>query len=252
MTQHESSQEEMILPYAAADTPPEPDVHWQDRARTFLSSHGCAIISNLLIFVIMLWYSYTAHPADPDLVATCQNGNWSKPAILAACQQSYSGLVDTQGNSIGQRIATISAVGVPIMLYIFCGYTQNLAVVVRAYGIKPAWASCSTLLGLIIFCGWIVRACYCFGGLHSRYAFCAESKQPTFRILNNGLIQVGLMLVSSMLLAAIAEWFSVQDISSLWSSRWEDFRSGLAYGRCKKTIIYLFDPPPYQEIETAA
>ena len=34
MTQHESSQEEMILPYTAAGTPPELDVHWQDRAHT--------------------------------------------------------------------------------------------------------------------------------------------------------------------------------------------------------------------------
>ncbi len=34
MTQHESSQDEMILPYTAAGTPPELDVHWQDRAHT--------------------------------------------------------------------------------------------------------------------------------------------------------------------------------------------------------------------------
>jgi hypothetical protein len=217
-----------------------------------LSSHGSAILSNLLIFFIMLYYSYTAHPADPDLVTKCRNGNWSDPAVLAACRESYPGLVDTQDNAIGQRIATISAVGVPIMLYIFCGYTQNLAVVVRAYGIEPAWASCSTMLGLAIFCGWIVRACYCFGGLDSMFAFCAESKQRTFRILNNGLIQVGLMLASDILLAAIAEWFSVQDISSIWSSRWRDLKSGLVYLRCKKSIRYLFDPPPYQENDIAA
>ena len=226
-----------------------PEIHWQNRARKFLSSKGSVILSNLLIFIIMLYYSYKADPADPDLVNICKSGNIKDPNVLAACEASYPGLVDSQQNGIAQRIATISAVGLPIMLYIFCSYTQNLGIVIRAYGVEPAWASISTILGLFVFVGWIVRACYCFGGLDSRYAFCAKSKQPTYRLLNDMLIQIGLMWLSDILLAGIAEYFSVKDISGLWISRWDDLRSGKTYNRYKRGVTYLFDPPPYQEIE---
>ena len=228
---------------------PKVEVCWQDRARQFLASKGSVILSNLMIFCIMLYYSYTANPADPDLVSRCQKGSWSDPGILAICRTTYPGLVGTQENGIGQRIATISAVGLPIMLYIFCHYSQDLALVIRAYGVEPRLALLSTLMGLFIFVAWIIRACYCFGGLNSPYAFCATSKQKSYRLLNNMLIQVLLMLVSCFLLGGIADYILIKDASAVWTARWNNLVSGVTYNKCKRTVVYLFDPPPYQEIE---
>ena len=232
-----------LIPETDTDT-----VTWQDTLKKFLVSKGVVILSNFCIFIVMLFYCYTAKPADPDEIKICKDYNWTSQQTIVICQDAFKGLINEQQNSIGQRISTLVVVGLPIILYILCEYTQNLGVVVRAFGIKPNWAAVSTILGLSIFAFWVIRACYCFSNFTSKYAFCAVSKQPSFRIMNNFLIQLGLMVLSTFLLIIISEVLSIKDISSVWYERYSNIKNGVYFRECKKNIIYLFNPPPYAEV----
>lgn len=221
---------------------------WQEIFKKFLVSKGVVILSNFAISIVMLYFCYTANPADPDKIDICKKYNWTDIQTITTCQNAFEGLINEQENSIGQRISTLVVVGLPIILYILCDYTQNLAVVIRAFGIRSNWAAVSTLLGLIIFAFWIIRACYCFSNFTSKYAFCAVSKQPSFRIMNNVLIQIGLMLFSTFILLLISEVLSIKDVSSIWYERYVNIKNGLYFRKYKKNIIYLFNPPPYSEV----
>ena len=74
------------------------------------------------------------------------------------------------------------------------------------------------------------RSCYCFGGLHSKYAFCSKSDSVAYRHLNNVLISLLLIAGSDVILGYIAEALICPDARVLWQERWRRFKSGETSG----------------------
>lgn len=64
-----------------------------------------------------------------------------------------------------------------------------------------------------------MRASYCFHDLNYPLAFCAHSEDKAFRTLNNVLIQLGLMIFSTILLVLVSHYTTSDDIRIVWRER---------------------------------
>ena len=75
----------------------------------------------------------------------------------------------------------------------------------------------------------------------------AQSVQPAFRLLNDVLIQFGLMAVSIVILVIIVDVLSVQDVSSVWTNRWARLRNGDVAREVGHSFVAMFvEPPSYR------
>jgi hypothetical protein len=190
--------------------------YWQDKFTRVIFSRGGLALSNISILICMLYFSYTAHPASEDVIHACDFTNSSG---LLACQKAWPGLLNTQKGATDQRIATICLVGIPIFLWVTLYYTKYLSIVVRAHGTSTNTGIFCTLFGLCVFMGFIMRASYCFHDLNYTLAFCAHSEDKAFRTLNNVLIQLGLMIFSTILLVLVSDYTTSDDIRIVWRER---------------------------------
>tara|TARA_Y100000389_G_scaffold198050_1_gene233859 strand:+ start:5938 stop:6576 length:639 start_codon:yes stop_codon:yes gene_type:complete len=190
----------------------------------FFSKAGLAI-SNISILITMMYFSYSAHPADPKYVKAC---DFQKESVVPkACIEAWPGLVDSQKSAINQRMATICLVGVPAALYVILYYTKYLSIVIRAQGTTTFMGMFSTTVGVALFTGFVLRASYCFSPATDipSGAFCAKSVDPSFRILNNVLIQLGIMGASTIILVIVSDFFIYKSVRVLWGDRFAKFKS---------------------------
>tara|TARA_B100001287_G_scaffold275648_1_gene283888 strand:- start:958 stop:1713 length:756 start_codon:yes stop_codon:yes gene_type:complete len=202
------------------------DNHWQDKfTHVFFSKTGLAI-SNLSILITMMYFSYSADPADPKYIKACNFQ--SNEANRRACEKAWSGLVNSQTSAINQRMATICLVGIPAAIYVTLYYTKYMSIVIRAQGTTTFMGMFSTTVGVTLFSGFILRASYCFSpaiAATPQGAFCAKSVDPSFRILNNVLIQLGIMSASTILLIIVSDFIIYKSVKLLWGERFAKFRS---------------------------
>ena len=203
------------------------DNHWQDRfTNIFFSKIGLAI-SNLSILITMMYFSYTAHPADPIDINKC---DFKKVEGETYCIEAWTGLVDSQKSAINQRMATICLVGAPAALYVSLYFTKYLSIVIRAQGTTTIMGVFSTTIGVVVFTGFVLRASYCFSPATAvpAGAFCAKSLDPSFRILNNVLIQLGIMSGSTIILIFVSDFLIYTSVKVLWGDRYSNLKSYLS------------------------
>ena len=221
------------------------DIPWQRKAKRVMLSYGGLLLSNLAILVAMLYFSYSSHPASDSDVVSCSLANLTDSRAVQACRNSLPGLKDSQKVSVDMRICTITLVGTFSIVWLVLDYTENLNIVWGARGLHGFLACVCTSTAMLFFAGLVIRSCYCFGGLHSKYAFCAESDVAAYRHLNNVMISLILMAGSDIILGYIAEALVSSDARLLWSERWQRFVSGETSGRILTHSKNLFAPPPY-------
>ena len=216
------------------------DKHWQDKfTYIFFSKTGLAI-SNISILITMMYFSYSAHPADPTDIKNC---DWDSVDGVRFCKSSYPGLMDSQKGAIQQRLATIFLVGIPAAMYVSLYFSKYLSIVVRAQGSTTCAGIFSTTVGISIFTAFILRASYCFSEVNDKtpkWAVCAESVNDSFRVLNNTLIQLGIMTVSTGILMFISDFFIYKSVKQLWKDRFSKLKSmipiSVVKGRAVKNI----------------
>ena len=224
------------------------DIPWQRKVKRIMLSYGGILISNLAILVAMLYFSYHSHPASDSDVSGCSLANMTDLQAIDFCQSALPGLKDSQRVSIDMRIRTITLVGTFSIVWLILDYTENLSIVWGARGLHGLIACLCTSTAVMFFTGLVVRSCYCFGGLHSEYAFCSDSKSSAYRHLNNVLITLLLMVGSDIVLGYIAEALISSDARLLWKERWRRIRSGETSGRFLMHSQNLFAPPPYYQV----
>ena len=123
----------------------KPARYWQDTVQSALLSKGGLVMSNLAIMIAMLYYSYTANPADPDDINAC---GWDSNASMTFCRMAFPGLQNSQNRAVGQSICSIALVATPLFLWLLMSYTKYLGLVIRAYGIQTLCGALSTATGL--------------------------------------------------------------------------------------------------------
>lgn len=224
------------------------DIPWQRKVKRTMLSYGGLLLSNLAILVAMLYFSYNSHPASDFDVSSCSLTNLSDSQAVGYCQTALPGLKDSQKVSIDMRICTITLVGTFSIVWLVLDYTENLSIVWGARGLHGVLACLCTTTAVLFFTGLVIRSCYCFGGLHSKYAFCSNSDSVAYRHLNNVLISLLLMAGSDVILGYIAEALICPDARVLWQERWRRFKSGETSGRFLVQGQNLFAPPPYYQV----
>jgi len=224
------------------------EIPWQRKVKRVMLSYGGLLLSNLAILVAMLYFSYNSHPASDSDVSGCSLTNLTDHQAVRNCQNALPGLKDSQHVSIDMRICTITLVGSFSIVWLILDYTENLSIVWSARGLHGFCACICTTTAVMFFTGFVIRSCYCFGGLHSKYAFCANSDSTAYRHLNNVLISLLLMAGSDVILGYIAEALVSSNARLLWQERWRKFVSGETSGRILVHGQNLFAPPPYYEV----
>lgn len=156
------------------------------------------------------------------------NCDWDSVEGLKFCKNSYPGLKDSQTGAIEQRLATIALVGIPAALYMSLYFSKYLSIVVRAQGSTTFAGMFSTTIGIGIFTGFILRASYCFSEITDKtpkWAVCAASVNDSYRVPNNTLIQLGIMIASTGVLVFISDFFIYKSVKQLWKDRFFKLKS---------------------------
>lgn len=228
--------------------------HWEDRFIDALFSVGGLALSNLLVMMSMLYFSYSANPPNPEDVNDCMDNITHLPD---SCKSALPGLKDYQTNSTSLRVAVIVCVGSPIAAYLVLTLLKPLGVTLRANGLTSLRGFISTSMGLLVIILFTMRGVYCFSNKFSTSGnvwLCAKSEDPSYRILNNTLIQLSLVVLCIMVLKLS---ICIISVDSLWQCC-EDYSKSVRtvrerwnIGRIQYLITTTFsriDPPPYESV----
>lgn len=227
--------------------------HWEDIFIDGLFSVGGLALSNMLVMACMLYFSYTAHPPDPDSVNDCVQNISTLPK---SCQIAIPGLQDYKSNSTNLRVAIIVCVGSPIAAYLILTLLKPLGVTLRANGLTSCRGLMSTMSGLLVVILFVMRGVYCVSSGVSSISsgwVCAKSNDPSYRVLNNTLIQLVLVIVCIMMLKLVIWWVNMKSCWACCTDLGDSvstFRKEWKLHRIKYTIMTTFsriEPPPYSE-----
>jgi hypothetical protein len=185
--------------------------HWEDIFIEALFSVGGLFVSNMLVMVSMLYFSYSASPPSESDVEQCF-GNISQ--LPKSCQRSFPGLRDYKQNSTALRVAVITAVGGPLAIFLVMNLLKPLGVTLRAHGLESCRGMMSTFMGLFVIVLFVMRGVYCFSPVKnitvSSMWACAKSEDTSYRVLNNTLIQLLLVMLCIFVLKLTSMWIRAE------------------------------------------
>ena len=111
-------------------------------------------------------------------------------------------MVFLQKDAVDQRILTIVFGCAIFMFAVILKYLKNFAIIIRANGLVSWKGSVSTFIGILFF-GYFIGRCFtCYShqeGPWEKRFYCAQSKDPSFRVMNDTLINFGILAFSTFI-----------------------------------------------------